>query len=368
MHWQSNISVTTNQQNKMISFYPGPSRVYDKVPKYVKDAYKKGILSMNHRSQEFVDISGRTIELLKDKLNIPKNYSIFFTSSATECWEIIAQSVVVKRSYHIFNGAFGQKWFEYTKRINSGAKSFPFLINELINPNKLTINGEGGVICITQNETSNGTQVHNKTIQAIQQRNPNHLIAIDATSSMAGIILDFKVADIWFASVQKCFGLPAGLGLMVCSPRAVEQAREVGDHKYYNSLLFMDEMMQKLQTPFTPNVLNIYLLMRVLEEVPHIENTHAKTEKRYQHWQEFFRYRSSIRHLIDNEDAHSLTVIPVTAAEDLIGMIKAKAKKKDILLGEGYGALKPTTFRIANFPAIKKNEIKLLQEFLYKYE
>ena len=82
----------------MISFYPGPSRVHDEIPGYVKDAHKLGILSINHRSPEFVKMSEKTIRLLKQKLNIPKTYTVFFTSSATECWEIIAQSLITEQA------------------------------------------------------------------------------------------------------------------------------------------------------------------------------------------------------------------------------------------------------------------------------
>jgi phosphoserine aminotransferase len=51
----------------------------------------------------------------------------------------------------------------------------------------------------------------------------------------------------------------------------------------------------------------------------------------------------------------------------LLAEVKQQAKKKGFLLGEGYGPLKNTTFRIANFPALKKNEIKQLQKFLSSY-
>ena len=93
----------------MISFYPGPSRVHDEIPEYVKEAYKKGILSINHRSEAFMKLSERTITLLKSKLEIPEDYTVLYTTSATECWEIIAQSVIQKSSFHFFNGAFGKK-------------------------------------------------------------------------------------------------------------------------------------------------------------------------------------------------------------------------------------------------------------------
>lgn len=351
----------------MISFYPGPSRVHDEIPEYVKDAYREGILSINHRSEEFMKMSEKTIRLLKSKLAIPKDYTVFYTSSATECWEIIAQSVMTATGFHLFNGAFGKKWFEYTRRIRSEAKSFPFDGEELVNPKKLRLGKGQGVICLTQNETSNGTQVGNDIILALRKQFPGHLIAVDATSSMAGIYLDFASADIWFASVQKCFGLPAGLGLMACSPAAMAKVQEVGENAHYNSLTFMAGMMEKWQTPFTPNVLAIYLLMRVLDDSNHIKEVQDKITERYHGWIEFLDKKQTLKHLIANEKVRSFTVIPVRATEALVTAIKSRAKKNGILLGEGYGDLKSSTFRIANFPAIKKSEIKALKEFLSDY-
>jgi len=348
----------------MISFYPGPSRVHDEIPKYVKDAAKLGIMGINHRSEEFVAISKKTIALFKQKLNIPKNYTIFFTSSATECWEIIAQSWITDKSYHLYNGAFGQKWYDYTHRIKSGATAMPFDREAALDPVGFNVEGSNSVICITQNETSNGTQVSNKIIKAIKKNNTNHLLAIDATSSMAGIVLDFNSADIWFASVQKCFGLPAGMGLMICSPSAIARAKAINNTQYYNSVVFMDAMMEKWQTPYTPNVLAIYLLMRVLEKTKPIKEVHTLTLNRYKNWILFLEKTKTFKHLVKNKPVHSFTVLPVTSEPETIKKIKLNAKKKGFLLGEGYGELKSTTFRIANFPALKNAEMKSLMKFL----
>jgi len=350
----------------MISFYPGPSRVHEEIPQYVKDAYEEGILSVNHRSEAFMQISARTIELLKSRLEVPNDYTVFYTSSATECWEIIAQSAISKSSFHLYNGAFGEKWYTYTKRLRPEAKGFPFEREALIDVKKTRF-GKAGVICVTQNETSNGTQVSNDTLRALRTRYPGHLIAVDATSGMAGVRLDFTAADVWFASVQKCFGLPAGLGLLICSPAAMKVVAEQGENNHYNSLIFMAEMMKKWQTPFTPNVLNIYLLMRVMEASKPIREVEEKIIGRYHKWMEFLSGRKRLAHLVENAVAHSFTVIPLQADEQLVTEIKSRAKKKGLLLGEGYGSLKPHTFRIANFPAIKKSEIKTLKEFLSEY-
>jgi phosphoserine aminotransferase len=350
----------------MISFYPGPSKVYDAIPRYVNDAHKKGLLSMNHRSPEFVELSKTTIGLLKNRLSIPKDYTIFFTSSATECWEIIAQSLWDQGSVHFHNGAFGQKWFDYTKRLHPEAISFPFDLNATIDVTSIP-KDFAGTICITQNETSNGTQVSASTLKKIKTTSPNALLAVDATSSMAGIKLPFKNADIWYASVQKCFGLPAGLGVMACSPAAMAKASTIGEKSHYNSLTFMMEMMEKWQTSFTPNVLAIYLLYRVLESSPSISETEERIVSQYEDWIDFMASRKSISHLVTNKKVHSHTVIAVQADEKVVDQIKKDAKKNGILLGEGYGPFKPYTFRIANFPAITPKEIKTLRTFLKKY-
>ena len=67
----------------MITFYPGPSKVYPQVARYMQEAFEEGVLSINHRSAECMTITKSAIQLLHEKLNIPPDYSIYFVSSAT---------------------------------------------------------------------------------------------------------------------------------------------------------------------------------------------------------------------------------------------------------------------------------------------
>ncbi|MTI29785.1 aminotransferase class V-fold PLP-dependent enzyme [Xanthovirga aplysinae] len=351
----------------MISFYPGPSKVYSDIPRYVQDAYKSGVMSINHRSSEFVEISKTVIHLLKSKLRIPEDYTLFFTSSATECWEILAQSLISKKSYHLFNGAFGQKWYEYTKKLKPNAEGLTFSLHNPIMPSGLNIPEDTEMICITQNETSNGTQVRNKTIAEIKKHYSEPLLAVDATSSLGGVYLDFKQADIWYASVQKCLGLPAGMALMICSPKALQKAREIGENNHYNSLLFMMEKMKVHQTTYTPNVLGIYLMMRTLKTSPIIEAQDSLIKERYNKWVEKINQLQHFKCLITNDEVRSHTVLTVEGKTEQITSIKREAKDAGILLGNGYGNWKMTTFRIANFPAIQRKEINRLENFLSSY-
>ena len=330
----------------------------------MKDAYQKGILSINHRSPEFEEISRKAVHLLKEKLQIPEDYSVFFTSSATECWEIISQSLVRQKSFHLFNGAFGEKWWEYARKLQPGAVGQPFSLEETLKVDDLKIGKDIEIICITQNETSNGTAVGNATIRKVKDNYPNQLIAVDATSSMAGAYLDFGAADVWLSSVQKCFGLPAGMGVMVCSPKAIQRAKEIGETNHYNSLVFMVEKMADYQTTYTPNVLSIYLLMRTLESVSSIQQTDRRLQQQLEGYEKLFSSGKNIKWLVKNPEARSTTVIALEAAPKQVKAIKSAAKEAGILLGNGYGKWKENTFRIANFPAIEPGEIASLKKFL----
>ncbi len=348
----------------MISFYPGPSRVYSAVPRYVQEAYEEGVLSINHRSPEFVAISQRTVALVKEKLGVPDDYTVFYASSATECWEIISQSLVRHSSYHVHNGAFGQKWFRYAQQLQPRAEQYAFNFQQSLRASQLEPSSEAEVICLTHNETSNGTALPLATLADVRIRFPQPLIAVDATSSLAGVELPIALADVWYASVQKCFGLPAGMAVLICSPRALEKAQRVGENRHYNSLLYMQEQMQRWQTTHTPNVLGIYLLMRTLEDRAAIGEVDAQTQERYQQWVDFLSDMKKIHLLVNDPALRSRTVIPIEAEPETINQLREQARQAGITLGNGYGDLKATTLRIANFPAILDKEIEQLRNFL----
>jgi phosphoserine aminotransferase len=344
----------------MVSFYPGPSQIYPQVADYLLDAYNSGILSANHRSQKGMDLVQETVLLFRQKLNLPSDYSIYFTSSATECWEIISQSFKPDRFLHIYNGAFGKKWFEYSQKLNPNhCQGIQFELNELL-PKIESFKND--IICITQNETSNGTQIGMDSIATI--KNQGGLIAIDATSSMAGIELNWALGDIWLASVQKCFGLPAGLGILVCSAKAIQFCEQANQQNHYNSLLNIHKNMALFQTAYTPNVLGIYLLSRVLQQIESISETSNKIKKQAKDWYNFFKNNNKYKLLAQNASTRSDTVIVVSSKPEAIEILKQHTLKLGLTLGNGYGEFKTTTFRIANFPAINIQDINRLREIL----
>jgi phosphoserine aminotransferase len=351
----------------MITFAPGPSKVYDSLPKYMQEAYEKGILSANHRSSVFMNLYQETETLMREKLHMPDDYKLLFTSSATENWEIISQSIVQSAGYHIFSGSFGKKWFEYAKYIEPKTYAHKLEADHAVDVESLQVGEDFDLIAITQNETSNGTQVTNGLIAAIANKYPEKMIAVDTTSSMAGIELDFSLADIWYASVQKCFGLPAGLGILIVSPKAIAKSKDKGEKGRYNSLNFMLENAEIFQTHYTPNVFGVYLLYRVLQDMPEIQHIDQQTKERMRKLEDTIANTARLRMLIQNPEARSSTVLAISGKEEFISEIKKVAEKERMQLGSGYGPLKPTSFRIANFPAITEAEFTKLVDFLKNY-
>jgi phosphoserine aminotransferase len=351
----------------MITFAPGPSKVYDALPTYLQDACATGILSANHRSAAFMSLYQQTEDLMREKLHMPQDYKLLFTSSSTENWEIISQSIVESASFHIYSGSFGKKWYEYAKHIIPASIGIKIDASQAIDVENLDIPEEFDLIALTQNETANASQVSMAVIEEIKDKFPEKMIAVDTTSSMGGIELDFSLADIWYASIQKCFGLPAGCGVLILSPKAIEKTERKGENGRYNSLNFMLENARGYQTHYTPNVLGIYLLNRVLKDMPEIQHIDANLLERMHKLENCIVNTKSLRMLVTNDTTRSRTVMGVTGPEEVITKVKNEAKAAGMELGGGYGPLKPISFRIANFPAITNAEMDRLIEFLSKY-
>ncbi|AII50534.1 aminotransferase class V-fold PLP-dependent enzyme [Hymenobacter sp. APR13] len=348
----------------MYTFNPGPAQVYPQVRQYLQDAFDEGWLSAPHRGERFTGLMRQTVQELKNKLNVPQDYTVFFMGSATECWEVLTQSLTPRKSFHLYSGAFGEKWYEYAKALRPACVGYPFGIDEVPDVAALPLpDSETDLVCITQNETSNATQLRDGFILNLYNRLGQALLAVDATSSMAGVQLKFIKADIWFASVQKCFGLPAGLSVMILSPRAVARLRDQNERAHYNSLVSQYEKMLNWQTTYTPNVLGIYLLSRVLHDRPALKAVHQHLQERATKLYDYFEQATQLTPLVTNPETRSTTVIGLQGPPALIDEVKRRALTQGLQLGNGYGTWKSNSLRIANFPAIPDAAFEQLVQF-----
>lgn len=333
----------------MLNFYPGPSRIYPQVAQFAQDAFGSGILERNHRSPQFKSLLAQCTQALKAYFGVPQDYAVYYLSSATEAWEICAQSLLTAPHF-VHNGAFGEKWCAYTRRLLCQTTEKRYAPEEWP-----VFEGEGD-LCFVANETSNGTHVPHFP-------DPRKgLICVDAVSSFGGVEYDVARADVWITSVQKCFGLPSGMGIMLASPKALERAREKGDRAFYNSLLFLEDNFSKFETPYTPSILGVYLLQRLLETLPPLEVVSQHLAARARALYRYFEGGDLLQPLVRDTALQSPTVLALTcprAREVLLFL-----EENGAIVGKGYGHWKGSTIRIANFPAIPDADYVNLSKIL----
>jgi phosphoserine aminotransferase len=355
-----------------INFTPGPSQLYFTVEDHARQAFKDGIPSLSHRSKAFEKISQEATEGLRELLNIPKDYHLYFTGSANEIWERVIQNLVEQQSFHFVNGAFSKRFYEIAGLLNKSplkieveqGKGFDAAIN---------IPKEAELIAITHNETSSGVSLPLSTIYEYRQRYHEALIAVDAVSSLPFPDFDYKKLDTVFFSVQKGFGLPAGLGVWIVNDKCIAKAdallsKGISIGSYHN-IPSLHSHALKNQTPETPNVLSIYLLGKVVQDMLRrgISAIRKETEYKAAVLYQALQQHNLVQAFVKDQSFQSKTVIVADCGEHTAKLTNYLIEK-GMQPGDGYGASKKTQLRFANFPTHSKEQYELLVDSLNSFQ
>ena len=342
-----------------IYFTPGPAQLFYTFQEHLKIALFHDIPSISHRSAEFVNILKNTEEGLRELLEIPSDYDIYFLNSANEAWDRILQNLVRHSSHHFANGSFGKKFYDFAimhgmnSTLNTSPDGEPF--------SNFEVPAEAELIGLTKNETSIGLSLPESEIQQIRNANPDKLIALDIVSAVPSMPIDFNNIDTAYFSVQKGFGMPPGLGVWMCNQRCQEKALEKSKETSigsYRSLLNLKKFANKDQTPETPNTLFIYLLGKIVEDMiavgkkKIINDTIYKSTILYQTIED----HPTLSAFVNDSQYQSRTTLVATTAEPS-GFID-EFERRGMILGTGYGNHKHDHIRIANFPTHSKEMIE----------
>lgn len=354
----------------IVNFNPGPSQLYFTVEDHVRAAFREGIPSLSHRTSEFEIISKRATEGIKELLGIPAHFHVFFTSSATEIWERSIENLVASKSLHLVNGAFSKRYFEIAAQLGKSPKKIEAPAGHGFS---MDIAHEDGVelIALTHNETSTGVSLPMNFINQYREQYPDALIAVDSVSSLPYPQFDFSKIDSLFFSVQKGFGLPAGLGVWIVNDRCIAKSEEllskgisIGSYHTLPSLL---QHGKKNQTPETPNVLAIYLLGKVVEDFLRRGITIIRRETEYK---AAILYQALSTHGLMSpfvtEPTHRSSTVIVAQCGEHTKTIAQQLASAGLQAGDGYGDKKTSQLRFANFPAHSKEQFEKLVDELEK--
>jgi phosphoserine aminotransferase len=333
----------------------------------MRTAFREGIPSLSHRAKKFENIYKSAVDGLREMLNLPSNFHVFFTGSANEIWERIIENLVEDKSYHFVNGSFSKRFFEIAQLLRKSPRKLEVPFGKGFED--LLASEDSELIAVTHNETSTGVSVPIQSIHALRSRYPNSLIAVDAVSSLPYPEFDYSTLDTVFFSVQKGFGLPAGLGVWLVNERCIAKADElqskgVSIGSYHNIPSLLAHAV-KNQTPETPNVLSIYLLSKVVEDMVRRGIATIRKETEYKAailYHEMERHEL-IKPLVNDKQFRSKTVVVAQTGENT-ERITTALQAKGLHPGEGYGSFKKSQLRFANFPTHSREQYELLVDTL----
>lgn len=351
---------------KQTYFTPGPAELYPTFAQHLQTAMDEQLGSISHRSQRFRDIYKHTDEQLRALMNIPASHGIFFVGSASEVWERVLLNCVEHESFHLVNGSFSRKFYDYAQGLHKFAHIQEKPFGEGFDAAEVEVPEYAELVCMTHNETSSGVQMRPVEMHKLKRKYPKKLFCVDIVSSAPYPDLDFSLIDSAFFSVQKAFGMPAGLGVWIAGETCLNKAERL--QKYdsmtigaHHNLPTLWKNYQTFETPATPNVLAIYLLGKIAEDLNRIgiDNVRKQTEEKARMLYRFVENDDRYAPFVQQERHRSQTVVVATTkapAKDVI----AKGKEAGMVIGSGYGKFKDSQIRIANFPAVSVEQTEKL--------
>ena len=208
-------------------FVPGPSNV----PAAVQQAIHCPM--EDHRNPTIPDLIQPITQDLKKILRTETGKVVFFPSSGTGCWEAALQSTL-NVGDKVLGASFGQfsyLWLDMCKRLKFepitmeeewGTGANPESYHKHLSEDK---NHEIKCVLVCQNETATGVRSDVEAIRKIlDDLNHPALLFVDGVSSVASyeFEMDKWGVDAIVSGSQKGFMLPAGLGILGMSQKAID--------------------------------------------------------------------------------------------------------------------------------------------------
>lgn len=188
-----------------------PRIVLENTSKAILDLEKCGlsIMEVSHRSKEFQAVIDEAMDLFKELLNVPDNYSVLFLGGgASTQFCMIPYNLLNKKAAYINTGAWSTKAIKEAKLFgevdviaSSEDKGFTYV------PKEYNIPADADYLHITSNNTIKGTELK-------YDIDCNIPLIADMSSDIMSRPVDVSKYDIIYGGCQKNIG-PAGVTFVV---------------------------------------------------------------------------------------------------------------------------------------------------------
>ena len=333
-------------------FLPGPTEVRDEIMAAMIQPM------IPHRGSQFEMLFERCQQGLRPLFMTDRPVYIN-SSSATGMMEAAIRGAPPGRILCLVNGAFSERFALIASmcgrevdryEVSWGQVHLIPQLEERLSMRKYV------AITVVHSETSTGALNDIRSISDCAHRH-KVLCLIDSVSGLGGAELRFDEwkLDYVLTGSQKALALPPGLSFAVASASFVDQAANTPGRGVYFDVVELDAYARRNQTPSTPALTLFYALESQLKSIA-TEGLEARWARhkamaaRTQEWlakisDETGRKLANIAPL----GSQSPTVSAIRLPSDLTAeTFTGAVAKRGIVVGNGYGKLKSSTFRIGH--------------------
>ena len=347
-------------------FVPGPSNTPDRIQRAMHRA------TDDHRSSSFPELTRAILPRLKHVFGTTRGQTFVFPSTGTGMWEAALVNTLSTgdRVLAVRGGQFGHLFIDSARRLGYrvdvietewGAPVPPDRIEEALRADAAhEIRG----VLVVHNETSTGVTSDIAAVRrAIDAAKHPALLYVDGVSSVAS--LEFRMddwgVDLAIAGSQKGFMLPAGLGILAVSQKALALRESARSPRAFFDLGPMMQQNAEGYFPYTPAVTLLHGLSESLDILLEegLENVHAR------HHRLANACRAAVKawglDLCASDPASysdTVSTVMTPASIDSNSIIDVAYRRYDLSLGAGLGQLRGKAFRIGHLGDL--NELMLL--------
>jgi phosphoserine aminotransferase len=263
---------------KKHNFYAGPSILpevtLEKTAEAIHDFAGTGIslMSISHRSKEFVAVMDEAQQLFKELLHIPEGYSVLFLGGgASMQFAMIPYNLFEKKAAYLNTGAWSTKAIKEAKMFgevdvvaSSEDKNFTYI------PKGYVIPEDADYFHITTNNTIYGTEIKSDMDSPV-------LLVADMSSDILSRPVDVSKYALIYGGAQKNLA-PAGVAFVIVRDDILgKTSRAIPTMLKYQTHIAKGSMFN------TPPVFAVFALLqtlRWLKDLGGVEAIHRINEKK----------------------------------------------------------------------------------------
>jgi alanine-glyoxylate transaminase / serine-glyoxylate transaminase / serine-pyruvate transaminase len=347
-------------------FVPGPTNIPDRV-------LRSMIVAMeDHRSSKFPELTRTLFPDLMRVFGCAEGQVFIYPSTGTGAWEA-ALANTLSPGDRVLAPRFGQfshLWIEMMKRLGLDVEVLETPWGEGAPEERIAaaLEADGAHrikgVMVVHNETATGVTSDIAGVRrAIDAARHPAMLYVDAVSSLGSI--EFRMdewrADLVVIGSQKGLMLPAGLGIVCASARALEAAKTARCPRVFFDFGDMQRTNAEGYFPYTPALSLLYGLRAALdllfeEGLENVYGRHARLAEGVRRAVDAWGLATCCRE--PRWHSNTVTAVMVPPAVNGAHVIDVAFRRYNLALGAGLNVMAGKLFRIGHLGDL--NELMLL--------